>query len=349
MAKDDFDSVLKDAIIETEKEIFAEAFGREDLTLDETGDRSLEAMGDGLEGQNEPDEDEASEDEEAEKAVTGDTEDQAKDETKVEAKPEAEDRQDERGRVPSGRLREQTERTRAAETERDAFKAQLDAEKAASQKAVADLNAKFDALLALQRQQAQPPKPAETVKPETPPDLFENPTAFAEHLQKGVQAELAAMRQQMQNERINLSMENARSRHGETFDGAFTAIRKLDPSNPDNRALVQRLAASPNPGEAMVAWHKRNEALREVGDDPTAYKAKIAEDTRKALMADPEFRKQLLEGLRAEAATGDNGQPRTTVRLPQSLNRAAGNNTRSPNDLELFDGSDQAIFESAFR
>ena len=48
--------ILRDAIIGTEKEIFGDAFGKDDITLDETGDRSHEAMGDGLEGQVEPEE-----------------------------------------------------------------------------------------------------------------------------------------------------------------------------------------------------------------------------------------------------------------------------------------------------
>ena len=105
---------------------------------------------------------------------------------------------------------------------------------------------------------------------------------------------------------------------------------------------------SPNPGEALVSWHKRNEALREVGDDPSAYKAKIAEETRQALANDPEFRKQLLEGLRAEAETGDGGKPRTVTRLPASLNRAAGgNHLRS--DLADGDNSNTAIFDSIFK
>ncbi|MBV8474082.1 MAG: hypothetical protein JO107_14785, partial [Hyphomicrobiales bacterium] len=58
--------ILRDAIIGTEKEIFGDAFGQEEVTLDESGDRSLEAMGSGLEGQHEPDDEE--EDEPAEGA-----------------------------------------------------------------------------------------------------------------------------------------------------------------------------------------------------------------------------------------------------------------------------------------
>lgn len=350
MAKED--DILRDAIIGTEKEIFGDAFGKDEVTLDETGDRSLEAIGDGLEGQHEPDDEDETEDEQeaSEQGTEGEGaegEHTAKD---GDAEPKPGDRQqDSQGRVPAGRLREQTEARRAAEAERDALKAQIEAEKTASQKAIADLNAKFEGVLAaIQRGQQPAPKPAEPPKPEVPPDLFENPQAFAEYIVRQNDAKIAAMQQQVRAERINMSMEMARSRHGETFDAAFTALRSLDPSIPDNRALVQSLTNQPNPGEAVVTWHKRNQALREVGDDPAAYKAKIAEETRKALAADPEFRKQLLESLRAEAVTGDNGQPRTAVRLPPSLGRTPGNNTRAPNDLDIFDGSPEAIFNSAW-
>ena len=339
--------ILRDAIIGTEKEVFGDAFDKEELTLDETGDRSIEAMGEGLEGQKEPEDEDEEADEElkASEAKEGEEEKpEGTSETKVEEKTE-EAAHEAQGRVPSGRLREEAEKTRAAQAERDALKAQLDAEKTASQRAIAELNAKFEGFIASQRQPAQPaqPKPEEAT-----PDLFEDPTAFVNHLQKGFDAKLAAVNQQIKDQRINISMELSRTRHGEAFDAAFGALKSLDANNPDNRQLVQRLIDAPNPGEAVVTWHKRNEALREVGDDPTAYKAKIAEDTRKALMADPEFRKQLVAELRGEAMTGDNGRPRTTVKLPASLNRAGGNNTRAPNDLEIFDGSESATFNSAW-
>jgi hypothetical protein len=338
------DDILRDAIIGTEREIFGDAFDKEELTLDETGDRSTEAMGEGLEGQKEPEDEDEEADEESEAKEGEEEKSEETSETKVEEKTE-EAAHEAQGRVPSGRLREEAEKTRAAQAERDALKAQLDAEKTAAQRAIAELNAKFEGFIASQRQPAQPvqPKPEEAT-----PDLFEDPTAFINHLQKGFDAKLAAVNQQIKDQRINISMELSRTRHGETFDAAFGALKSLDANNPDNRQLVQRLIDAPNPGEAVVTWHKRNEALREVGDDPTAYKAKIAEDTRKALMADPEFRKQLVAELRGEAMTGDNGRPRTTVKLPASLNRAGGNNMRAPNDLEIYDGSESATFNSAW-
>src|SRR6185437_10147262 len=137
------DDILRDAIIGTEKEIAAAAFGEEDLTLDETGDRGLEAMGDGLEGQVEPED----EDDEADSPDDGEDEDkhpseepENPDAVEAKAEPTKVEPEEPKGRVPAGRLREEAERARTAIAERDALKAQLEA----SQKATADLNAKFE-------------------------------------------------------------------------------------------------------------------------------------------------------------------------------------------------------------
>ncbi len=350
MAKDD--DVLRDAIIGTEKEIFGDAFGKEDLTLDESGDRSQEAMGDGLEGQHEPDEDDETGIDDEPEAKDGDepvaTETKAETKADAEVKPEAKVEAEPQGRVPAGRLREEAERARAAIAERDTIKAQLDAEKATAQTAIAALNAKFEAMMAEIRKPTAQAKD-EPIAPKTP-DLFEDPNAFAEHINKGVATQLEAIRKDLRDQQVNASIEAARTRHGQAFEDAFGALKGLDyRGNPDNVQLIRRLEASPNPGEAIVAWHKRNEALREVGTDIGSYKAKIAEDTRKSLMADPEFRKELLASLREDALTGDQGRIRTEVRLPKSLSQASGSNTRAPNDLEIFDGSESATFASAWR
>jgi hypothetical protein len=350
------DDILRDAIIGTDKEIFAEGFGKEELTLDETGDRGLETMGDGLEGQHEP-EDEENEPDEPDNGTDDDAhpkdepenpdavEAKAKAEAEAKDKPAEPDKTEPQGRIPPGRLREEAERARAAIAERDTLKAQLDAEKAANAKAVSDLNAKFDALLALQQRQPAP-KPEDTAKPKAP-DLFEDPNAFAEHLNKSVAEKFDAFQKQMRDREVNASIESARARHGEAFSNAWKAIETL-PKSPETVQLIQRLEASPNPGEAIVLWHKRNQAIREVGDDLDGYKARLAEKTRTELMADPEFRKELLASLRSDAMTGDQGRPRTAVKLPNSLARTPGSNQRAPNDLEIFDGSESATFNSAW-
>src|ERR1700743_1312787 len=119
------------AIIATEKEIAGAAWGDEEPVLDETGDRTIEEMGEGLEGQHEPDDDETEGEESAEASESeegeGEADEEAEGEGETEKAAKARDKEkpaevvaDSRDRVPAKRLREQTERTRAIEAERDA-------------------------------------------------------------------------------------------------------------------------------------------------------------------------------------------------------------------------------------
>ena len=201
-------------------------------------------------------------------------------------------------------------------------------------------------LAVLQRQQA--PKPADSApKPEVPPDIFENPNGFTDHLNKGFDAKLQPIMEQLAQQRVETSMAIAHAIHRDGFSKAFEAVQKLDPRNPDDQMTVRRIYAAPNPGEALVQWHKRNETLREVGDDPVKYREKVAADARDALVKDPEFRKQLIEELRAEASGADGGRPNTITRLPRSLNGAAGSN-RGVDRIDN-DDSDRAVADSAWR
>lgn len=346
-------SILDAAIAATENEIFGEAFGKEENRLDDTGDRSLEQMGTGLEGQHEPEE-EGDESETGEVAETEGSEAEVQQETAKgkgeEPDPKGKQAVEETpvGRVPAGRLREQTEKARQAESERDALKAQLESEKAASQKRLDELNAKFDGVIAALKQQ-QPVQPKPEQKPDTPPDLFEDPKAFAEYLQKGPQEAIQTIERRLEEMRVNNSMELAHARHGDMFAAAYKAfVEAGQRGDADTIALGQRILKSPNPGESLVQWHKRNEVLRQVGDDPAKYRESVAEETRKQLAADPEFRKQILAELRADAEIGENGKPRTITRMPRSLNGTAGSNIGAPDDRTALDGSESAIFASVF-
>jgi hypothetical protein len=343
--------IIKAAMRATDREIFGEAMGTEEPVLDETGDRSLEEMGTGLEGQHEPDEDDEPETEETgDEAVADDVAGKKAEEDAAAAKAEAEAKVDEpKGRVPAGRLREETKRAQAAEAALTEAKAKIAEAEAARKKDIDALTARFDGVLAALNKQQQPvPAKVEPDKPAGPPDLFEDPKAFADYVANASRTQLEQVRSQMDAQRVEFSLSAAHQKHGDAFAKAFETVTRLDPNVQENKDLVQRMWRSPNPGEALVQWHKRNEALREVGDDPSAYKARIAEETRKALASDPEFRKQILEGLREEAATGDDGRPRNLTRLPASLNRASGGNHLRSDGADR-DDSNAAIFDSVFK
>lgn len=351
---------IGDAIIATEKEVAGEAWGDEETEgLDASGDRSNETMGEGLEGQHEPDDNDEDEGEksesESEEEGEGEAEEGAEGETEPAAKANGEDKPkaaEPEGRVPPGRLRERTAERDAAVAERDAIRAERDALKARVDTQGQEFKSQMDLIQRQLSELRQAPRAADTKtdepKPDQMPDVLDNPVAFADHLRKGFQSEIDKVNQEIRNTRFQTSLEVARARHGDTFDKAFEASQKLNPQNPEDLDTGRRIFNSPNPGEALVAWHKRNETFREVGDNPAAFKERIAKETREALMKDPEFRKSILADLRAEANAGDDGRPRTVTRLPRSLNGAAGRGA-SPVDPATIDDSDQGVAESAWR
>lgn len=347
------DAAISRAIIATDKEIAGAAWDQEDVTHDESGDRTVEQMGEGLEGQHDPDDDDEAEGEDAGDASESEDDEEGEaepDEVKEpegEAKPDKKTEGEKEGRVPSGRVREATERARAAEAERDALKAAADTSKQEYKSLADKLDLALRQIDDLRRTPQKEAKPADAGEPKSP-DFFEDPAGFIAGQTKPLLDTVGQLQQQLAAQRVETSMAIAHSRHGETFAKAFEAVGKLNPQNPDDRAIVQRIYSDPSPGEALVAWHKRTETLREVGDDPVKYREKIEKEARERLAQDPEFRKSLIEGLRAEASRGEDGKPNTTVRLPKSLNGAAGGNRRDA-DVSVYDDNDQAIAASAWR
>lgn len=367
---------ISDAIIATEREVAHEAWGNGDddgSPLDETGDRSIEMMGEGLEGQHEPDDNDEDEDAQADESgeesdgEEGDGKDGAKDGEK-DGEKAADDKtgqqaddgkgkepaaDEPRGRVPSGTYRQVAERARAAEAERDDLRKRLEAaetERTDSRKALDALNARIDGILQATNRQAPAQQTTErTDEPAASPDLFEDPKGFIDDLKGYFHSELSKRDQMLAAQRVETSFAIAHGFHKETFDEAYQAINKLNPNDPDDRSTVQRIYKSPNPGEALVNWHRNRKALSEIGPDVEGFRARTRQAVRDELIKDPEFRKELLASLRTEAGTGDNGNPRTVIRPPRSLNGAQGSNLRGGNDASQFDDSDQAVAESAWK
>jgi hypothetical protein len=356
MATQDID-IIGNAITATEKEIAGAAWDDEErFALDETGDRSQEGMGDGLEGQQEDDEDdERGVETEEEELPEGETQAEVREpegekppvqaegkDGKLQGEPaKPEDKTN--GRVPPAVHRQAAERARAAEAERETLRTALETER----RERAAERARIEGYLLAQRQQ-QPPQQRQQ-QPQVP-DMFEDPQGYHDYMRREFQGELAARDQRLDNMRVENSMMLAHRLNKDVFEKAFGSLTQLDSNNPDARALVQRIYGSPDPGEALIEWHKRNETLREVGNDPAAYKERLATETREALMKDPEFRRQLLDDLRAEANGSNNGgQQRTVTRLPKSLNGVPGGSSTRGEDQSLYDDSDRSVFSNAFR
>jgi hypothetical protein len=282
-----------DAIRQTEQEVFDDALG---LSPDENdGDTSLEQMDDddAPTGDEEPTDDE--EGEEPDESEEGEGED-GEAQGEEAPPPEGRDRTQDRRGIPPGRLREESDARRVAEAETRELRARLEN---------------------LERNQRQPPQPQQ--QPERP-DMFADPEGFERQLRADITADFAARH-------VNASLTDAREEHGEKFDQAYQDLIRAGQSG--DRQTVQQVWDSPNPGRALMRWHNRQQVIRDVGTDPSAYRNKIAQD----LMRDPEFRRQMVETLRDDAMNGDGGRPRTRTRLPASLNGAsggAGHRSRDP-------------------
>jgi hypothetical protein len=111
---------------------------------------------------------------------------------------------------------------------------------------------------------------------------------------------------------------------------------------------IQRVINAPNPGRALMNWQRQQATLARVGSDPAKFEESIRNETREALMKDPEFRKQLLADLRSEAATADNGRPRNVTRFPKSLSDAAGGQSAQSRDPSAYDDSEEGVFEGVW-
>ena len=365
MATHDED-LIGQAIAATEKEIFGEAFGQDEIVHDETGDRSNEQMGEGLEGQHEPPDDEETESEdddespddeeesegEEEEGEADEGEEGASEEEDADAEPEqaAQPPVKPEGRVPSGRLREQTERAERAEGRVEVLVQERDADRQRYDRDIGDLRQRFDALTAALHGRAPQAAP-QTPSPESPPDIFENPQGYTDFQNQLRQRDLGEVKQMLGAMRFQNSMDIARAMHGDKFNKAWDAVNKLDARNADDFGVAQRIFNAPDPGGELLKWHARQETLRVVGDDPEKYKQTITSEVREAMKNDPEFRKQILDELRAEA-TGDRpSRPaRHVTRLPKSLNGAQGQGSnREKTDPDLYDDSDQSVWNSAWR
>jgi len=174
------DKLLGQAVANTELEIFRSAMDQADPDEAEEGDRSVEEMGEGLEGQHEAevaeDGDEAEEDDaEADEGGEEEVEDKAvKPEPKADAKPEVQDRDDKGKFVPRARLNEETSKRR--ELEETARAATERASKLESD--LAALNRRLDELAARPPQAPAPVAKVEPAAPAPKPDMFTDPEGY---------------------------------------------------------------------------------------------------------------------------------------------------------------------------
>lgn len=136
------------------------------------------------------------------------------------------------------------------------------------------------------------------------PDVFQDPEAYHSYWTN---------RQSEFEKRIKFenSMQIAHVQHGEAFEQAYQEA--TDRANRGDQSIAF-LMQSPNPGQALVSWHKREQAAKEIGDDPSAYRERVRQEIEAELREKYEAEPQQAQpkpvmpsGLAARRSTG----PRT--------------------------------------
>lgn len=147
------------------------------------------------------------------------------------------------------------------------------------QRQLSETNAAWERRMA---QLVEAVKPKQEAAPA--PDFFEDPAAATQHqLRQTVSPQFEQINQQL----LAIARDNAETRYTpETVNEAEQAFisamqgQKLDPAD------YQKVVGSPNRYAAAVQWFKRQQAQAEIGDDPTAYKAKLEAELREKITAE---------------------------------------------------------------
>jgi hypothetical protein len=136
------------------------------------------------------------------------------------------------------------------------------------QRQLSETNAQWERRMA---QLVEAVKPKQEAAP--PPDFFENPSAATRH---EVQQFASPQFEQINQQLLAIARDNAETRFTpETVNEAEQAFisayqsQKLDPAD------YQKVISSPNRYAAAVQWFKREQAKAEIGDDVTAFRAKV--------------------------------------------------------------------------
>lgn len=174
----------------------------------------------------------------------------------------------------------------------------------------------------LQQQLQEKQTPQEKV------DMFADPETWEQTLtQRNEQ-----WRKQVMGE---MSLRLASAKYPDVFQEAYSAMQQRLQSG--DIALQQAFIASPDPGEMMVNWYKRERTIETVGQDPEAFLAKALD----AALENPEFLARAVEKARGTASTNP-----TKVKLPPSLSKATASSASGESAGE---DSDAAIWNDVWR
>ena len=136
------------------------------------------------------------------------------------------------------------------------------------------------------RQRLDQIQAANQPKPEPVPDILDEPEKYAQYIQRTQSAQMVDMR-------LNMSEEMTRMTLGdEVVDAAFEAFKPNLGTPVHDQIMTAR-----NPYKAMVDWHKQQQVISEIGDDPAAYRARLEAEIRAEVEAQAAV-KQVKEGVK---------------------------------------------------
>jgi hypothetical protein len=145
-------------------------------------------------------------------------------------------------------------------------------------------------------------------QPQKVPDWFENPDAA---MQEALVRWMGPIVQDQRNQAIYNSRLVAGLVHGQDkVDAAEAAFLQEHRSGTLDKMDYERVVQSPNRYDAVVNWHKRQNIVSTVGNDPNEWFVKTLDQH----LGDPRFQAAVMERIRGSAAT----RPGAT-RLPPSL------------------------------
>ena len=196
------------------------------------------------------------------------------------------------------------------------------------------------------RQRADLQRQLEAMRqPQQPVDLLSDPQRFQETIEQRFERQQRELDQRMRVHSINTSFSFAERQHGEDFRKAFSALEAAAaPTMGGDTMLRDRIVNSPDPGEAVMQWYRSRQILEESGGNLGAYRERILQEQKEALLKDPAFLAEATKAARAVAAANPTIRPGTPAGLP-SLTRTT---SAAPiNDADEDDMSDRELLSYA--
>ena len=113
------------------------------------------------------------------------------------------------------------------------------------------------------------PQPA----PEPAPDVFEDPQGYQKHMEQTVNNAVF---------QATLSMSRAAAVRQYGQEAVDAAAASIDPNSAEYQAII----SSADPFHALMEHQSRQQMMQEIGEDPAAYKARIAAEVRAEVEAE---------------------------------------------------------------